>query len=60
MTTFKESLVGGVFKRSAESILVSVRFVEINFGKGGGGLADLFEDRFSERLLLRLMPPRRV
>ena len=64
VTTRKESVVGGVLKGSAESpswdMLVSTEFVEIDFGKGGGGLADLFEDRFSERLLLRLRPPSRV
>lgn len=64
VTTPKESVVGGVFKGSAGSttwgVLVSIKLVVIDFGKGGGGLADLFEERFSERLLLRLRPPSRV
>lgn len=64
MTTLKESVVGGVFKGSAGSaacvVLVSTKFADMDFGKGGGGLADLFEDRLSERLLLRLRPPSKV
>jgi hypothetical protein len=64
VTALKESAIGGVFKGSAGSttwgVLVSIKVVVIDFGKGGGGLADLFEERFSERLLLRLRPPRRV
>lgn len=38
----------------------SMGFVINGFGNGGGGLADLFVDSLSERLLLRLEPPRRL